>query len=445
MAEGRTHRPVIQTDACGPCGVCRGACPSTTFPDLGREKDTLRSSLSPSHKRILAPCQEACPIGQDIPGYIQRLAEGDQTGALGVILRDNPLPAVLGQVCHHPCQAVCASAPIQRPPMIRDLKRYAAQAERPIANRKSLKPDLKVAVVGSGPAGLSAAWYLAREGAAVTLYEAENTPGGLLAWAIPPFRLERDALARDIGYILSFGIDLRVGQRLSGKEVSHLLREGSRVILACGAPKSASLNATGLDLPGVWPGMAFLRQAALGPPPALKDPVLVIGGGNGAIDAARWVARQSGAVTVVYRRDREEMPAYEEEIAAAGQEGVKFRFRAQPLSLHPDDNGRLARIRFAETSPVGCSPDGRRQFEVVKDSIFDLPAGSAILAVGQVSEAPIWADQLGLKGLLTPDASGCLSPGLYAAGDLVTGPATVVEAMAGGFGCARAILEERPR
>jgi NADPH-dependent glutamate synthase beta subunit-like oxidoreductase len=445
MAEGRTHRPVIQPDACGPCGVCRGACPSSFFPDLGRERDTLRGSLSPSHKTILAPCQEACPIGQDIPGYIQRLAEGDQTGALGIILRDNPLPAVLGQVCHHPCQAVCASAPIRRPPMIRDLKRYAAQAARPIANRKPSKPDLKVAVVGSGPAGLSAAWYLAREGASVTLYEAESTPGGLLAWAIPPFRLDRDALARDLAYILSFGIDLRVGQRLSGEDVSQLLREGSQVILACGAPKSASLNAQGLDLPGVWPGMEFLRQAALGPPPALHDPVLVIGGGNGAIDAARWVARQGVAVTVVYRRDREEMPAYEEEIAAAGREGAKFRFRAQPLSLHPGDDGRLGRIRFAETAPVGCSPDGRRQFEVVKDSNFDLPAGSAILAVGQVSEAPIWAEQLGLKGLLTPDGSGCLSPGLYAAGDLVTGPATVVEAMAGGIGCARAILEERPR
>ena len=399
MAEGRTHRPVIQTDACGPCGVCRGACPSTTFPDLGREKDTLRASLPPSHKTILTPCQEACPIGQDITGYIRRLAEGDQTGALDVILRDNPLPAVLGQVCHHPCQAVCASAPIQRPPMIRDLKRYAAQAQRPIANRKPLKPDLKVAVVGSGPAGLSAAWYLAREGASVTLYEAENTPGGLLAWAIPSFRLEREALARDIGYILSFGVDLRVGQRLSGGEVSHLLREGSRVILACGAPKSASLNAQGLDLAGVWPGMDFLRQAALGPPPALKNPVLVIGGGNGAIDAARWAARQGGAVTVVYRRDREEMPAYEDEVDAAVQEGVKLRFRAQPLSLHSGDDGRLGRIQFAETAPVGCSPDGRRHFEVVKDSIFDLPAGSAVLAVGQVSEATIRASNWGSRVL----------------------------------------------
>jgi heterodisulfide reductase subunit A len=329
--------------------------------------------------------------------------------------------------------------------MIRDLKRYAAQANRPTVHRKPLKPDLKVAVVGSGPAGLSAAWYLAREGASVTLYEAEKLPGGLLAWAIPSFRLDRDALARDMGYILSFGIDLRVGQRLSGKEVSHLLREGSRVILACGAPKSASLNAQGLDLPGVWPGMDFLRQAALGPPPALHDPVLVIGGGNGAIDAARWVARRGGAVTVIYRRDRGEMPAYEEEVAAAGREGVKFQFRAQPLSLHPGSDGRLGRIRFAKTAPVDCAPDGRRQFEVVKDSILDLQAGAAILAVGQVSEAPIWADQLGLKGLLAPDGSGCLLPGLYAAGDLVTGPATVIEAMAGGIGCARAILEERPR
>jgi len=329
--------------------------------------------------------------------------------------------------------------------MIRDLKRYAAQAERPAANRKPLRPDLKVAVVGSGPAGLSAAWYLAREGASVTVFETEPVPGGLLAWAIPPFRLERDALARDMAYILSFGIDLRVGQRLSGEDVSRMLEGGSKVVLACGAPKSASLNAPGLDLPGVWLGMDFLRQAALGPPPEWIDPVLVIGGGNAAIDAARWVARKGGTVTVVYRRDRGEMPAYEEEVAAAGREGVKFHFRAQPLSLHPGENGRLGRIQFAKTEPAGCSPDGRRQFEVVKEAIFDLPAKSAVLALGQVSEAPLWEAQLGLRHPLILDASGCLSPGLYAAGDLITGPSTVVEAMAGGIGCARAILEEQPR
>jgi NADPH-dependent glutamate synthase beta subunit-like oxidoreductase len=173
----------------------------------------------------------------------------------------------------------------------------------------------------------------------------------------------------------------------------------------------------------------------------LNAPVLVIGGGNGAIDAARWVARQGMNVTVVYRRDREEMPAYEEEVNAAEQEGVNFRFRAQPLSLYPGEDGRLNGMRFSETEPAGCSPDGRRRFEAIQDSDFDLPAGSAILAVGQVSEAPTWAAQLGLRKL-TPQPSGQLAAGLYAAGDLVTGPATVIDAMAGGIGCARVILEE---
>lgn len=390
----------------------------------------------------MPPCQEACPIRQDIPGYVSRIARGDFHGALESILRDNPLPSVLGHVCHHPCEAACASAPVQRPPMLRELKRFAAQGLRPSPDLPSPGPrSLRVTVVGSGPAGLSAAWLLAGKGAQVTIYEAQPVPGGLLAWAIPSFRLPREALEEDIAYILSFGVALQLGTRLSPQDLSRLRQEQDAVILACGAPKALRVDLPGTRLRGVFWGLDFLRDSAIGLTPPLEGPVVVIGGGNTAVDAARLAVRRGVPVALIYRRDPDDMPAYLEEIAAAGKEGVKMVFRAQPIALLSGNGGTLVRIRFARTVPGGVGPDGRRVFSALREDIFELPAGTAILALGQERETSLWAKGLGLSAI-SPDGEGRLAPGLYAAGDLVTGPATVVDAMGGGMACARAILKD---
>jgi NADPH-dependent glutamate synthase beta subunit-like oxidoreductase len=375
-------------------------------------------------------------LGQDIPAYLGRLAQGDPAGALEVILRDNPLPSVLGHVCHQPCQQACCAAPLQRPLAMRELKRFAAQAPRPPVARPSGTPRGRVAVIGSGPAGLMAAWALARGGLEVSVYEAEARAGGLLAWGIPSFRLPPQALAADLDYLAAWGVRVRTNRRVAPAELPDLLREHRAVILACGAPRARRIELPGNGLAGVYWGLDFLKACALGAAPPLKAPVVVIGGGNAAIDAARWALRLAGDVTLAYRRDRQQMPAFGEEVAQGLAEGLKLLTRVQPLAILGDR--AVHGIRLAATEP---DPDGSARFRPLAGQEQDLAAGSVILALGQQSQAADWADALGLPGL-TPDARGRLRPGLYVAGDLAGGPTTVVEAMASGLACARSILAE---
>lgn len=442
--EGRTQRPVMHGERCGVCAVCAGGCPALIFPDLARETDTKRGILARSattgRDESLPPCRAACPLGQDIPAYLARLAAGDQAGALEIILADNPLPGVLGHVCHHPCQQACASAPVQPAPQVRELKRYAALAPRPPASPPAGRARGQAAVIGSGPAGLMAAWELARSGVAVTVFEAEPVIGGMLAWAIPPFRLGRQALADDLAHIAAHGVSFEPNSRITPEQVRAMIARGQGVVLACGAPTATRIDLSGAGLAGVHWGLDFLKACALGRSPKLVEPVVVVGGGNVALDAARWALRLTEDVTLVYRRDREQMPAYAEEIAEAESEGLKLAFRLAPQAISGRD-GAVAGLVCRPTAPGAPGPDGRAGFAPTAGEPVSLAAGSVILALGQNSEAPAWSDGLGL-GQFRPGPDGRLAPGLYAAGDLVTGPATVVQAMAQGRAAARALIEE---
>ncbi len=441
--EGRTHHPRLLPGRCGGCNLCRGACPALALPELAAEQDTLRGRLGRRAPRPgdVPPCQGACPLGQDVPAYLDSLARGQSEEALAIILRDNPLPAVLGHVCHHPCQEACLAGALEAPPRIRDLKRFAARAPRPPIQLPPARDDWsRVAVVGSGPAGLAAAWTLVRAGVKVRVLEAQPLAGGMLAWAIPDFRLPRRALKHDLDYILAHGVELELDHPVEPGALPELRRRYQGVILACGAPRPRPLALPGAELEGVWPGLEFLRRAALGPRPRLAEPVVVVGGGNVALDAARWALRHcQEPPLLVYRRDREQMPAYPEEIEAALAEGLRFQFRAQPLAL--EGERRVAGLRLAPTRPADRDQGGRIRYAPQDQGHWQIPAATVIMALGQESEAPSWARALDRPGL-EPGEDGRLDQRLYAAGDLVTGPATVVQAAAGGVAAARALLRE---
>ena len=443
--QGRTQKPELRPELCGTCRICLDGCPGRVFRDLSAEKDTPRGRLGKIEQvrglREQPPCRLACPLGQDIPGYLNRIASGDGTGALEWILRDNPFPAVLGHVCHHPCESACFSGSVRRTPAIRELKRFASLATRPEIKLHSGPSKGKVAIIGAGPAGMAAAWALSREGVSVRVFESLPDPGGLLAWAIPPFRLPRKTVREDVDYILQHGVDLQLNAHLPPEKVVALLSEYDAVLLACGAPMPRQTDIPGSRLPRVWLGLDFLRQFAFGPAPEVVPPVVVIGGGNVATDAARCAVRLASPVTLVYRRDRQEMPAYPEEIEASAAEGIRFLFRSKPVGFEGGPRIGVKQIRIQATSPAAPGKDGRRSFVSLAGTEKILPARTVILALGQEKGFDKWGEALGLE---TSDfsESGFLADRIYAAGDMVTGPATVVEAVAGGINCARRILRE---
>ncbi|HEY5657415.1 MAG TPA: NADH-quinone oxidoreductase subunit NuoF, partial [Myxococcota bacterium] len=287
---------------------------------------------------ISAPCMHACPIDTQAATYIALVAEGRLDEAFDVILEDNPLPSVCARVCHHPCESKCTAGKWGNPIAIRALKRFAtdaAKAEGRYPGAKCAEPDgEKIAIVGSGPAGLMAGYQLARRGYDVTIFESLPVPGGALAVYIPEYRLPREQLADDIRHIESAGVKIRTGVTI-GVDISfEQLRQDFRaVFVATGAHVPSALRISGEDAQGVIPAMAFLKGVALGDEPAIGERVAVVGGGNAAIDAARTAARTPGVkeVTILYRRTRMEMPAFQEEIEAALEEGVKIEYLVAPV------------------------------------------------------------------------------------------------------------------
>ncbi|RJX34295.1 MAG: FAD-dependent oxidoreductase [Desulfarculus sp.] len=402
-------------------------------------------------KPLVAPCHATCPAGIDIPSFLALIGQGRYRQAVEVIRQDNPLPYICGLICPAPCEGICLRGQLDQPIQIRAMKAVAARhalAEGGYPLPAKADPSgQRAAVIGAGPAGLTAAYFLALAGHQVTIFEEQPQAGGTALLGIPAYRLPREVIAAEVQAILDLGVELRTEAALGRDFTLQELRDQGyeAVFLGIGAHQGYSLGLPHeQDYPQVLDAISFLRGVALGGQGAPAEEVVVVGGGNAAMDAARTCRRLGCRVTIAYRRTREEMPAREEEIDDALAEGVRIVFLAVPKEI-VGRRGRVEGLRCLRAELGPPDESGRRRPLPVKGSEFVLPAGAIIAAISQRPELSClgpWADDERLcdRTVLADPATGQTSLGwLFAGGDAVTGPATVVEAVAAGKRAAKAM------
>ncbi len=400
-----------------------------------------------------AACQAACPVGTEAWRYAALIAKGEYEEAYRVIRATNPFPSACARVCDHKCEQHCLLGVTgQEPLALRALKRFVTDRIDPSVFEPQRSPDpdasgRRVAVVGAGPAGLTAAHGLSLKGYRTTVFEAEDRPGGMLISGIPAFRLPREVLQREIDALLDGNITLRCGTAL-GRDFSidGLLADGyDAVFLAVGAHRSRRMGIAGEDSAGVYPSIEFLKAWNLRNESVAAGRVGVVGGGNSAVDAARVAIRQPGVseVTIFYRRTRHEMPAYEEEIEGALEEGVKLEELVSPVNLHSRE-GRLVAAEFVRNELGEVDAGGRRRPIARPGSEFRVALETLIVAIGEESMEIGTSEETGIEmsgGVVAVDERTLTTgrPGVFAGGDLVTGPNTVIDAIAAGRRAAEVI------
>jgi len=397
-----------------------------------------------------APCRLACPAGLNVQGYVQMVGQGKYEEALKIIMEDLPLPGVLGRICPHNCEDACRRSEVDSPVAIRNLKRLASdQVDPRDIDIKCLPPrQERVAIIGSGPAGLSAAYHLARKGVLSTIFESLPVAGGMLRVGIPEYRLPREILDQEIEVITGLGVEIKTNTAL-GREISvdDLLNNGFSVVyLAMGAHKGIELGIPGEKAAGVRQGVDFLRELNLEGKVSVGKKVAVIGGGNVAMDVSRSAIRMGAEeVNIIYRRSREEMPSWEEEIQAAEQEGVKMIYLSAPQEILTHE-GKVTGLRCIRMELGEADSSGRRRPIPVPGSEYDIDIDQVIPAIGQVPDLSAVAemDDLVLSRWGTvevdPITYSTGKEGLFVGGDLHTGPWVAIGAIAAGKEAAESII-----
>jgi formate dehydrogenase major subunit len=388
----------------------------------------------------LGPCMTACPAGIDIPGFVKHLALGEDREALELIKHNMPLPGILGRVCTRPCETACRRQLVEEPIAICQLKRYPADVVAASGEDYLPKPAAstgkKVAIVGAGPAGLTAAYYLQLLGHSCTVYDAHEAPGGMTRYGIPSYRLPRDVIDREVKVIEDLGAEFQYNKRLGSDFTLDELREDSdAVFLGLGAQKASSMRVEGEDLEGVLTGIGFLGEVSRDEKHPIGKRVMVVGGGNTAIDAARTALRLGAEeVTILYRRTRKEMPAWEEEIVAAEEEGVNLEILAAPTKVEKNDDGSLkvTCIRMELGEP---DDSGRRRPMPQEGSEHVREYDNVIAAIGQGVDASMAGDcELERWGNIHADPHTMQTSikDVFSGGDCVTGADIAVNAVAAG-------------
>jgi NADH-quinone oxidoreductase subunit F len=393
---------------------------------------------------VRAPCQNACPAGVDVPGFVSLIGEKRFDEALALHRERNPLAAICSRVCFHPCESKCRRSTLDDPLSIRALKRYMVDQEKkfnlPPFTSDGANAGRKVAIVGAGPAGLSCGYFLARLGYRPTIFEAAAEAGGMLVQAIPAYRLPRAILRREIGMIEKLGVEIKTKKKLGKDFTLKTLKEKGyeAVFVAVGASKGVGLGIEGDGAGGVTEAIDFLRQYNLSGKAPVGSHVLVVGGGNAAVDAARTALRLGAeTVTVAYRRTRSEMPAYGDEVEEAEREGVKFEMLAAPLEL-VREKGKLTGVKMRRMELGEFDRTGRRKPVANVRSDFVVKADQLIAAIGQALDPNELFDGITLKLTdrefiaINPVTGQSSEPWVFAGGDAATGPSSVIEAIAAG-------------
>lgn len=444
--------PVIDEVKCVGCGACEKICPKNVLKVKTMSERLLHFNLDDD---CLAPCRQTCPAEIDIPQYISQIKNRDYEGAVHTIRERNPLLLSCGRVCPHPCETYCRRGIADEPVSINQLKRFAADFEMNSGRRLPIAcaPDTgkRVAVVGAGPAGLSCAYFLKRLGHDVTIYEAMPEMGGMIRYGIPEYRLPKKTLQWEIDGILNLGVKSHTNVRLGVDfDIQSLLSDGfDAIFLGVGAWKDYSLKVKGEDAPGCYTGIDFLSRIGSGEKIPIGRKVVVIGGGNTAIDCVRTLVRRGAEkVYIVYRRTRKEMPANEVEIVAAEEEGIQFIFLAAPVRVLTDSDGNAACLEYLKMELGEPDASGRRRPVPIEGSETQIEIDMLITAIGQQPEIIFkeegeQAETLEITRWNTIDADPetlqSSIPYIFTAGDSATGPSLVVDAIGGGRRAAKSI------
>jgi len=431
----------LDESGCKFCLACVEVCPSGALIDVPSRQFDENDAIEREKK--LVPCKGSCPAGTNAAYYVKLISEGKYQDAYEVNKEISPLVAVLGRVCFHPCETACKRNDVTEPISIRALKRFVAEKDNGRwKNKLKITPNTnkKVAIIGSGPAGLTASWFLQTKGHSVTIFEADEKAGGMMRTAIPKYRLPREVLDSEIKEIENIGVKIKYNSKITYPD--KLLKEGfDAVYIAIGTPGIMKMRIPGVENKNVLDGLSVLAKINNDEEIDIGKKVGIVGGGNVAMDVARSLLRRDIDVTIIYRRSREQMPATLEEIEETENEGIKFKLLNNPIEIKNGKNPNKIDVRCIKMKLGEADASGRKRPVPIEGSEYDWELDNLVMAIGQKSEIP---EEFGLEldkwsNIKTDDNLLTNKKGIYAGGDVVSGPASVIEAINFGRNGAKSI------